>query len=137
MGKSALWRLISHLSLNYLSLVESGQDALKQILRLYDIGRSAYSQNVIDSILSVRSEPHFARVSSENGITFARGLRVELELDEDQFVGSGAYLFASVLEHFIGLNASLNSFTQLVVTTSQRREGLHEWPPRAGRKILV
>jgi type VI secretion system protein ImpG len=136
-GKSTLWRLISHLSLNYLSLVEGSQDALKQILRLYDIGRSAYSQNVIDSILNVHSRPHFARVSSENGITFARGLRVDVELDEDQFVGGGAYLFASVLEQFIGLNASLNSFTQLAVTTAQRKEGLHEWPPRAGRKILV
>ena len=46
-------------------------------------------------------------------------------------------LFASVLEHFLGLSASLNSFTQLAVTTPQRKEALHEWQPRAGRKILV
>jgi type VI secretion system protein ImpG len=136
-GKSTLWRLISHLSLNYLSLLEGNQDALKQILRLYDVGRSAYSQNVIDSILKVSSHPHFGRVSSSDGVAFARGTRVDIELDEDQFVGGGAYLFASVLENFIGLNASLNSFTQLTVTTPQRKEGLHEWPPRAGRKILV
>ncbi len=58
-GKGALWRLISHLSLNYLSLVEDGKDALQQILRLYDIGRTAYSQNVIDSVVSVRSSPSF------------------------------------------------------------------------------
>ncbi len=132
-----MWRLISHLSLNYLSLVQEGTEALKQILRLYDIGQSAYSQNVIDSVLRVKSSPHFARVSSENGITFARGTRVELELDEEQFVGGGAFLFASVLERFLGLSASLNSFTQLVVTTPQRKEDLHEWQPRAGRKILI
>jgi type VI secretion system protein ImpG len=137
LGKSALWRLISHLSLNYLSLVEEGKEALQQILRLYDIGRSAYSQNVIEGILRVQSHRHFARVSSENGITFARGMRVEVELDEDQFVGSGAYLFASVLERFLAINASLNSFTQLAVTTRQRKEALHQWQPRAGRKILV
>jgi type VI secretion system protein ImpG len=150
-GKGALWRLISHLSLNYLSLVEGrnngstgsvdasqeGKDALQQILRLYDFGRSAYSQNVIDSILRVRSRRHFARVSSWDGISFARGLRVELELDEDQFAGGGVYLFASVIERFLGLSASLNSFTQLVVTTPQRKDPVHEWQPRAGRKILV
>src|SRR5271165_218590 len=137
LGKAALWRLISHLSLNYLSLVQEGTEALKQILRLYDIGQSAYSQNVIDSVLRVKSSPHFARVSSENGIAFARGTRVELQLDEGQFVGGGVFLFASVLERFLGLSASLNSFTQLVVTTPQRKENLHEWLPRAGRKILI
>ena len=136
-GKGALWRLISHLSLNYLSLVDDGKDALQQILRLYDVGRSAYSQNVIESILRVNSGPHFARVPSEMGVSFARGRRVELELDEDQFVGGGAFLFASVLEQFLGLNSSLNSFTQLSVRTPQRKEGLHEWPPRAGRKVLI
>jgi type VI secretion system protein ImpG len=136
-GKGALWRLISHLSLNYLSFVEGGRDALQQILRLYDIGRTAYSQNVIESILRIRSAKHFTRVSGSNGITFARGTRVELELDESQFVGSGAYLFASVLERFIALSVSLNSFTQLSVTTPQRKGPLHEWQPRAGRRILV
>jgi type VI secretion system protein ImpG len=136
-GKSALWRLISHLSLNYLSLVEEGKEPLQQILRIYDIGRSTYSQNVIDGILAIRSQRHFARVSSDTGITFARGLRVEMELDEDQFVGGGVYLFASVIERFLGLSATLNSFTQLAVSTPQRKGMIQEWPPRAGRKILV
>jgi type VI secretion system protein ImpG len=136
-GKSALWRLISHLSLNYLSLVEDGKDAFQQILRLYDIGRTAYSQNVIDSVVKMRSTRSFAPVRSDNGTTFARGIRVEMELDEDQFVGGGAFLFASVVEHFLGLSASLNSFVQLVVSTSQRKELLHEWKPRSGRRILV
>ena len=136
-GKSALWRLISHLSLNYLSLVEDGKDAFQQILRLYDIGRSAYSENVINSVVKLRSSRHFAPVTSDNGTTFARGIRVEMELDEDQFVGGGAFLFASVVERFLGLSASLNSFIQLVVSTSQRKDVLHEWKPRAGRRILA
>lgn len=136
-GKAALWRLISHLSLNHLSLVQEGTEALKQILRLYDTGQTAYTQNLIESVLRVQSSPHFARVSSENGISFARGTRVEMQLDEAQFVGGGVYLFASVLERFLGLSASLNSFTQLVVTTPQRKGVLHEWTPRAGRKNLI
>ena len=117
--------------------MEEGKDAFQQILRMYDIGRSAYSQNVIDSVVNLRSSRHFAPVQSDNGTTFARGIRVELELDEDQFVGGGAFLFASVIDQFLGLSTSLNSFTQLVVSTSQRKEILHEWRPRAGRRILV
>ena len=137
MGKSVLWRLISHLSLNYLSLVEEGTDALKEMLRLYDVGRTAWSQNVIESILAIRTRRHVARLISEQGISLARGLRIEMELDEEPFTGAGAFLFGAVLEQFFGLAASLNSFTQLSITTPQRREGLHAWQPRSGRKILV
>ncbi|HTJ29071.1 MAG TPA: type VI secretion system baseplate subunit TssF [Acidobacteriaceae bacterium] len=137
LGKSTLWRLVSHLSLNYLSLVEEGKTALQEILRLYDIGRTAYSQNVIQSILRIESKPHFSRLISEQGVSFARGTRIEMELDEDQFSGGGAFLFAAVLERFFGMSASLNSFTQLSVTTRQRKEGLYEWQPRSGRKMLI
>jgi type VI secretion system protein ImpG len=137
LGKSTLWRLVSHLSLNYLSLVEQGKEALQEILRLYDVGRTAYSQNVIQSILQIRSRPHFTRLVSEQGVSFARGLRIEMELDEDQFTGGGAFLFANVLERFFGLSVSLNSFTQLSVATPQRKGALHEWQPRSGRKLLV
>ncbi len=137
MGRGALWRLISHLSLNYLSLVEEGKEALQEILRLYNFSESPELSRQINGITKLRSGRHFARVLSDHGIEFARGTRVELELDEDQFVGAGAYLFASVLEHFLGLYVSLNSFSQLVVTTAQRKEVLREWPPRAGQAILI
>ena len=137
LGKSTLWRLVSHLSLNYLSMVEEGKGALQEILRLYDVGRTAYSQNVIQSILNVRSEPHFTRLISAQGVSFARGIRIDMELDEEQFTGGGVFLFAAVLERFLGLSASLNSFTQLSVTTPQRKEGLHTWQPRSGRRMLV
>lgn len=136
-GKGALWRLISHLSLNYLSLVEEGKEALQEILRLYNFADSAYLEKQIAGIQQLRSRRHFARVISENGISFARGTRVDIEFDEEQFVGGGVYLFASVLEHFLGLYASMNSFSQLVAITRQRKEALREWPPRAGQAILV
>jgi type VI secretion system protein ImpG len=136
-GRSSLWRLISHLSLNYLSLVSEGKEALQEILKLYDFTHSSYSTKQIEGILELKSRPHFARILSENGITFARGTRVDMVLDEDNFVGGGAYLFASVLEHFLGLYVTLNSFSQLSVSTRQRKEVLRLWPPRAGTKILL
>lgn len=131
------WRLISHLSLNYLSLVEEGRGALQDILRLYNFNDETSLERQISGIANISSKRHFARVVSEHGISFARGIRVEMEFDEELFVGSGVFLFASVLEQFLGLYTSLNSFSQLVVRTRQRKEVLREWRPRAGQKILL
>ena len=131
------WRLISHLSLNYLSLVEEGRGALQDMLRLYNFTDETSIERQISGVSAISSQRHFARVVSEHGISFARGIRVNMELDEENFVGSGVYLFASILEHFLGLYASLNSFSQLVVKTKQRKDVLREWGPRAGQKILL
>jgi type VI secretion system protein ImpG len=136
-GKSSLWRLVSHLSLNHLSLVAEGREALQEILKLYNFTNSSYSVKQIEGITDLKSRPQFARIVSENGITFARGTRVEMELDEENFVGGGAYLFASVIEHFLGLYVTLASFSQLSVSTRQRKEVLKLWPPRAGSRILL
>jgi len=136
-GKGVLWRLVSHLSLNYLSLVEEGKGALTEILRLYNFSESAFHEKQIAGLLNLKSQRHFARVISENGIGFVRGRQVEIEFDEEQYVGGGVYLFASVLEHFLGLYASINSFSQLLARTRQRKEPLRQWPPRAGQAILL
>jgi type VI secretion system protein ImpG len=60
-----------------------------------------------------------------------------MELDEEQFVGVGIYLFASIIERFLGLYVSLNSFSQLVLRSKQRKEVIREWPPRAGHRLLL
>ena len=55
----------------------------------------------------------------------------------DLYVGSSAFVFASVLNHFFALYASVNAFTQLIVT-SQQREGIwKQWPPMAGRQTVL
>ncbi|HYP08471.1 MAG TPA: type VI secretion system baseplate subunit TssF, partial [Bryobacteraceae bacterium] len=136
-GRGVLWRLLSHLSLNYLSLVTEGKEALQEILKLYNFTDSAYSEKQIEGIVAIRSSKSFARVVSEYGVTFARGTRVEMELDEEQFVGVGIYLFASIIERFLGLYVSLNSFSQLVLRSKQRKEVVREWPPRAGHRLLL
>lgn len=132
-----LWRLVSKLSLNYLSLVSEGADAFREILRLHNFTGSPAAEKQIDGVLNLRSEPHFARLASPHGVTFARGTRVEIEIDEEQFAGTGAYTFASVMDVFLGLYTSMNSFSQLVVRTRQRKRILKQWPPRSGQKILM
>lgn len=136
-GKGALWRLISHLSLNHLSLVEDGREALQEILRLYEYASFSHLQKQIAGISGLTHKREFARLISENGITFARGVAIDIELDEEQFVGAGAYLFAAVIERFLALYTTMNSFSRLTARTRQRKEVLGKWSPRAGRQILI
>jgi type VI secretion system protein ImpG len=136
-GKGQIWRLISQLSLNYLSLTEEGRGALQEILRLHDFTGSVHLENQIGAILKMKLSPHFALVESDYGLVPARGTRVEMELDEQQFAGGGAYLFAAVIERFLAGYASINSFSQLTVRTTQRKEVLQAWPPRAGTQVLL
>lgn len=137
LGSGSLWRLVSHLSLNYLSLVEDGKEALQEILRLYAPTAAGSTERQIDGIIDVSSQRHFARVVDDAGIAFVRGTRVSLTLDEEFFVGASAFLFGAVIDRFLGGYVSLNSFSQLEVHTNQRREMLRRWPVRAGRTILL
>ena len=136
-AKGQLWRLVSQLSLNYLSLVEEGKGALQEILRLHNFTDSSYLENQIGGIVALSSRPHFAIMQSVYGNVPARGTRVEIEFDERQFVGGGVYLFANVLDRFLGSYTSINSFCQLAARTNQRKEMLGEWPPKAGNQPLI
>jgi type VI secretion system protein ImpG len=131
------WRLLSHLALNYLSICEGGKEALQEILRLYDFWDSAAIQQQIAGIAEVRSRRVVGRPPSMGWNGFCRGIEITIEFDEEKYVGSGVFLFASVLERFLGLYSSLNSFSQLVALSRQREEPLKRWPPRAGDQILL
>jgi type VI secretion system protein ImpG len=91
----------------------------------------------IRGLESVGTAPTYARIDSDQGLAFARGHRVELTFDEERFAGGGVYLLASVLDRFLGLYVSLNSFNVLSVQTRQRQRPLAEWPPRSGWKTLL
>jgi type VI secretion system protein ImpG len=134
--RSLQWRLISHLSLNYLS-IDDGPEPLQELLRLYDFSGSVTVQQRIAGITKISSRRVVARPRSTMWDGFCRGVEIEIEFDEEKYVGMGLFLFASVLEHFLGLYASLNSFVQLVATTKQREEPLRRWQPRAGERILL
>jgi type VI secretion system protein ImpG len=134
------WRLISHLALNHLSVVQEGLPALREILKLYDFSTGDEKRAIerqVNGITGLASRPAMSRVVSEIGVVFCRGLDVELEFDEDQFAGAGVFLFASVLERFLGLYTALNSFSRLTVRTRQRKGVLKQWPPLAGEQRIL
>jgi type VI secretion system protein ImpG len=137
--RGAAWRLISHLSLNHLSLADSeeGANALREILKLYDFADSSETREMIDGILGVSSRRVVGRVAGDVRGGFCRGVEVTLHFDEDRFVGSGLFLFACVLERFLGLYSTVNSFTKLIATTNKREGELRKWPPRAAETVLL
>ncbi len=137
LGGDTMWRLISHLTLNYVSLGQGGPEALQELLKLYDFSGSSALRQQIEGIIEVSARRVVRRPSTMGWHGFCRGIEVTIQFDEDKYVGSGVFLFASVLEQFLGLYASLNSFTQLVATTLQRERPLKRWPPRAGEQILL
>lgn len=134
------WRLISHLSLNYLSLVESnaqeGAGAIREILRLYSDSNDRHTLRQIEGLLTVESKPVVRRVKSPGPITFARGLEVALTFNEHAFEGTGVFILGSVLEQFFAKYVSMNSFTETVIRTQQRGE-IMRWPSQMGKRHLL
>ena len=131
-----LWRLISNMSLNYLSL--SDINALKVILETYDLpgfhDRQAQKvgQRRLDALLSIS---HVGVDRLYRGLPF-RGVRVDLTVDSQGFLGQGeVFVFASVLNEFFALYASLNAYHELRVISTQG--DVYLWPPRMGQQPLL
>lgn len=138
------WRIISHLSLNYLSLVDSnpeeGAAALREMLRLYaehpnNAQTNASIKKIINALTNVSSKPIVRRVLTPGPIAFARGLEVTVELRESEFIGNSAFLFGAVLERFFAKYVSINSFTETVVR-SERGE-IKRWVSRPGARDVL
>ena len=138
------WRIISHLTLNYLSLVDSnpeeGAAALRELLRLYAEHPSKPQANasvkkLINALQHVTSKPIVRRVLTPGPIAFARGLEVTIEVRESEFSGNSAFLFGAVLEQFFAKYVSINSFTETVLR-SERGE-IKRWTARPGARDVI
>lgn len=136
LGKGTIWRLVSHLSLNHLSLVSQGREALLEILSLYNYRDADAARRQINGITAIDTSVAMTRIGHPRP-AFVRGLGIRLELDERQFIGSGIYLFGTVLDHFFGQYCSINSFSQLTLVSQQREKEVVTWPPRTGTQPLV
>jgi type VI secretion system protein ImpG len=133
------WRLIGHLTQNYLSIFETGQGsavtALQEMLVLYIDAVDQVSKRQIEGIVALDSKPIVRRLPISGPIVFGRGLAISVTLAESNFAGSGAYLFGAVLERFFAQHVSINSFveTTLISTT---RGFIAKWPARTGNKPI-
>jgi type VI secretion system protein ImpG len=134
------WRLVNHLTLNYLSLVDGGEgqaaDTLREMLKLYaDFAEPAVARQV-DGLARVASEPVIDRLPIPGPMVFGRGLEIQVNLDERRFEGGGAFLLGAVLEQFFRRYVSINAFTRTVVKSVERGE-IMRWPARTGRRHLL
>ena len=137
--KDNSWRLLSHLTLNHLSLTddETGAEALREMLRLYDFRNAAETQAMIDSVLSVKARRGTARAPEAAMGALCRGLDITIEFDEQRASGASIFLLAAVLERFVAHYASINSFTRLTAAVKGRAGVLRTWLPRAGDRTLL
>ena len=138
------WRIISHLSLGHLSVVggETAAEALREVLRLYDCRESTESRAAIRALLGVASRPGTARIPGLQGPGarsggFCRGLDVTLTFDDQVWTTGGLYVLASVLDRFLALHATVNSFVRTRALLRGRPEAVANWPARAGSQVLL
>jgi len=137
-GNGARWRLISHLSLNHLSLDgENAAEKLKEILSLYDYTDTAASRALINSIQHIQTRSITAPITLHGRTSICRGTEIEVLFDDSLLAGSSVYLFSSVLHRFFAMYCSINSFTRLIVKIKGRVEAYKIWPPRIGEKSVL
>lgn len=137
--KDSAWKLINHLSLNYLSLIndnqKEGTNAFRTLLSLYADNSDSSFRKQIEGVLSVQSKPIVRRINSAGPIVFGRGLEITVTVDESAFEGSGVFLLGMILDHFFAQYVSLNSFTETVLKTGHRE--IRKWPTRIGQRQLI
>ncbi len=136
-GRELQWRVLAHMAMSYRSITEL--EVLRSTLDIYNFqavyDRQAARANQLrmGAIKSVTVKPT-DRLFRGAPI---RGVRAEIELDENGFAGEGEmYLFASVLNEMFASYVSLNSFTQLQVRATNSN-AVYTWDPKSGSKTLI
>ncbi len=136
----AAWKLISHLSLNYLSIAgdgkEGGAGALRELLGIYAPLGNRVTEKQLEGVVSVSSRPIVRRMSDEVLSTAVRGLEITLGFDESFYEGTSVYVLGAVLERFFRKYTTINSFTETVLKTERRGE-IARWRPAAGLGRII
>ncbi len=134
------WRFISHLGLNYLSLVDTdalhGAAALRELLRLYVPSATSVAARQLEGLASVACHPIVRRIQGAGPMAVGRGLQLTLTIDETPFGGAGGILLAAVLDRFFAKYVSINAFTETVLMNPERGEVIR-WPMRLGQRAVL
>ncbi|KAF0231928.1 MAG: type VI secretion system protein [Desulfovibrionaceae bacterium] len=136
-GKESLWRLLSHLYLNYLPLADT--ENLKALVKLYIFPETKDRAGVLAGIKRAEAVSEM-KVQTTNRLVqgiMMRGQLIEMKLDPTGFASMGdMYLFGSVLDSFLAGYAAVNCFTRLGVEDVFKKER-YEWPARIGERFLL
>ncbi len=131
------WRLISLLTLNNVSLLDSQTrlQALQEMLALYNVTDSARANEQIRGIRRMECASVVGRIGRDAWRGFCRGYEITLEFDEGAYAGGSALLLAAVLNRFFAQYTSVNSFTRVVVKRDE--EEWKRWEPMTGRQPVL
>lgn len=137
LGKNLLWRLLSHLFLNYLSVATA--ENLRSVLKLYIFTETRDRATVLANAQRVEGIVGMDLRASDRFVQgyLLRGQDIRVQLDRQGFTGEGdMFLFGSVLDVFLGNYAAINAYTRLTVDDTLRKEQF-SWPIRLGDRILL
>jgi type VI secretion system protein ImpG len=131
------WRLVNLLSLNYLSLLDTGGGeaaaAVRDLLSRLPMAAEPVQRRMIESIQKVDARAVVRRHPVAGPIAFSRGLQIDLTMDELGHEGGSAVMFAAVLHEFFSRHASINSHVETTLHSLTRGE-LMRWRPRVGAR---
>lgn len=97
-----LWRIISNMSLNYLSLADV--EPLKVVLETYDFPRyyDQQKERVSRRLLAGLKDIKYKPVDRLHKGLPLRGIRTEITINPEGYIGDGdLFLFASMLNEFL------------------------------------
>lgn len=144
LGTDTLWRLLSQLSVNQMSLVEMDGTPLRDLLRLFagidgrqETKRAMETAKQIAGLKRIDSQPAVERIGTGSRQAFVRGLDIDVTLDPEAFVGASALLFGAVLERFLAEYATVNSFTRTTIHIQDAATPPVRWPARTGGKSTL
>lgn len=126
------WQLISNMSLNYSTL--TNPTMLRTVIAAYDFRALTDRQAQRQLQLKLEGIRDIQLQSGDRLIKGhpIRGMSIKMTLRESSYTSEGdMYLFASVLNEFFGLYASINSYHQLTVTGEEKGEQ-YQWPLKMG-----
>lgn len=138
MGLSdAAWRIITHLSPNYASLLDKtidGAAMLRGHLALYARTDDRALMRQVDGLVGLAGEQVTRRVDHRGGV--ARGHLVRLRFDDTAYDDGQMFLFASVVNQFLRSFATINSFVETICESPECGEFAH-WLPSLGERPTI
>lgn len=132
------WRWVAQLSLNHLSLAETGIEAepLRALLALYaDRGDPSHAR-FARAVTRVRAEPVIDRVPMAGPMCFAHGTEITLDIDDGVFSGASRLLLSALIAQLLAQHAAINSFVRTKAHFLQDQETVR-WPTTPGTRALI
>ncbi|MCK5096497.1 MAG: type VI secretion system baseplate subunit TssF, partial [Desulfobacteraceae bacterium] len=131
-----LWRMLSHMSLNLLSIKDA--DSFKKLLQLYIFPESRDKGTVSANLKRIQGISEFSIENEDRLIRgmVVRGEKISITVSKDNFASMGdVVIFGSVIDEFFSRYSSINSYVRLCINEAISGESF-TWMPRIGNKSL-